>query len=151
MANRKKPVWLTIVGEVTDAEQHTDRLELVTEGYLYEENGVTCITYDETEVSGMAGTTTTVKMDGDRVSVIRMGEVNSLMEFERDVRMTTMYATPFGEIPMDVTTTNVSLDFNQDMEPAELDLQYAVDLQGKPSSTNNRHITVRGSRVQTKA
>ena len=61
MANRKKPVWLTIVGEVTDAEQHTDRLELVTEGYLYEENGVTCITYDETEVSGMAGTTTTVK------------------------------------------------------------------------------------------
>ena len=50
----EKQVWLSIVSEVT-AQGDTDRTEFVIEGAFYRENDAECLSYRETEVSGMSG------------------------------------------------------------------------------------------------
>ncbi len=142
MTKNNQNVWLSIKGvieEMGHADQESkreDHIELSTEGQFYRENKTSCITYEETEVSGLNGTTTTVKVDRDRVSVIRMGSVNSVMEFEQGKRSVTNYATPYGDISMGFFTRGVDISYNEVQAPVKVKVNYDVEVCGQ---TNTRH------------
>lgn len=144
-----RDVWLKIVGEA-NAFGENDKTEFMTEGTAYWDGDIPCLSYKETEVSGMPGTMATVKVEGDKVSVIRIGQINAMMVFETGKSSLAMYSTPVGDIPMTITTDDVQVDYakdtNTDDAPKKMltgiHMAYRITMQGQESSRNTMTITV---------
>ena len=88
-------VIISIQGKQSFEAQGDDTIELVTEGCLEPDgdDGYT-LSYQESELTGLEGTLTTFQIERDRVTLLRVGEVNSQMVFEEGRRHLSMYDTP---------------------------------------------------------
>ena len=140
--NRK--VWLWVKGNL-DTDETADGVpsEFSTEGEFYREEDAACLTYQESEVSGMGKTTTTVRVDGGMVSVIRLGEVNSVMEFEKGKRKVSLYETPYGELSLTVYTRDVVIEYAADDNVlSHIKVDYDLDIRGFAHGNNVIDITV---------
>ena len=60
----KKDVWLTISSQQQFAGCDEENIDLQTAATLYERGGKYYIAYEESELTGLEGTKTTVKLDG---------------------------------------------------------------------------------------
>ena len=80
-------VIISIQGKQSFEAQDDDTIELVTEGCLEPDgdDGYT-LSYQESELTGLEGTLTTFQIERDRVTLLRVGEVNSQMVFEEGRR-----------------------------------------------------------------
>lgn len=92
----KKDVWLSISSRQQFTGCEEEQVDLVTAATLYERSGKYYIAYDESELTGLQGTRTTVKLDGKKVSLIRTGTCPAHMLFAEDVRHVGLYQTPVG-------------------------------------------------------
>lgn len=77
----KKDVWLTISSQQQFAGCDEENIDLQTAATLYERGGKYYIAYEESELTGLEGTKTTVKLDGKTVALIRTGTFPSHMLF----------------------------------------------------------------------
>ncbi len=144
MTTEVQKVWLSITGTVSDKESNVqDTMEFSTEGSVYRENDSTCVSYAESEISGMEGTTTTVRLEDGKISVIRLGVVNSIMEFEEGKRNVTMYSTPYGDITMGILTQGVDVAYNEKQDPINVRVKYAIDVEGVENSQNVLDIKIK--------
>ena len=85
------PVMLSIRGEQYFDGIDPDETELMTEGTMeLAEDGIV-LSYEESELTGMEGTTTTFEVKGPRVTLTRSGTVNSQMVFEEGRQHTSLY------------------------------------------------------------
>ena len=105
-----------------EGENGPDELELVTAGQLVrDERGGFTVSYQETELTGLEGTTTVVRIDGPRVTLLREGTVNSQMVFEEGRKHLSMYETPYGSLSIGVDTHRVKSTVGEgggDLEPS---------------------------------
>ena len=88
------------------------------------------ISYNETEVTGMEGSTTTVtflKNEPNVVSMIREGAVSATLVFEEGKRHHCLYKTPFMPFEVCVRTIKVS---NALLGAGALSLDYIVEIRG---------------------
>lgn len=141
MTEERKKVWLSISGTIKN-EEDKDTLEFLTEGDLYKESDGSCVTYEESEVSGMEGTVTTVRVDKQKVSVIRLGTTNSIMEFESGKRNLTWYSTPFGDVTMGILTKDIMVKYNEKKEPTKVKIDYNIEIEGITNSQNVLNIKI---------
>ena len=83
-----KDITLKIIGKQQYEGIEEDQMEFVTDGKLYVRNNSIYIIYDETEVSGMEGCKTTIKMNDKSVRMRRTGKVgfNTELYFETGKR-----------------------------------------------------------------
>ena len=86
-----KDIMLKITGKQINRnnEIEEDTVEFMTEGKLYKKNGSTYIVYEETEMSGLEGVKTTLRIDdasGD-VKMKRFG-IHKGTPFQQPVRNT---------------------------------------------------------------
>lgn len=93
----KKDVWLTIRSRQQFEGCDEERVNLETAATLYERGGKYYIAYEESELTGLEGTKTTVKLDGKTVTLIRTGTFPSHMLFSEDERHIGLYQTPIGQ------------------------------------------------------
>ena len=89
---KKLPVLLFIRGEQYFDDVDPDATELTTEGTLELTEEGLLLTYQETALTGMEGTTTTFEVSGPQVILRRVGSVNSQMVFEEGRQHTSLYA-----------------------------------------------------------
>lgn len=82
-------------------------IELITEGKLYKEENSFCISYSETGVTGMDGTTTTLKVEKNRVTLVREGTIASTFIFEEGIENISHYVTEFGVFTIGVKADRV--------------------------------------------
>ena len=82
MMKLEKDVIITIKGLQNYEEQEPDNVELITAGSFYQKNGDYYLTYQESELTGMGSTTTTMKIEADRVTIMRYGDTRTHMIFE---------------------------------------------------------------------
>ena len=68
-----KDVIINVKGTQIDTSSDTNTLELITEGKYYQKGNNYYITYKESEVTGMLGTTTTLKVGDGVVTLMRFG------------------------------------------------------------------------------
>lgn len=101
------PVMMTIRGEQYFDDMDPDGTELLTEGTMELTEDGMILTYEETELTGMAGTTTTFEVKEKQVILTRSGKIQSQMIFEEGRQHTSLYETPFGELPVDIQTSKL--------------------------------------------
>ena len=78
----EKQVILFVRGEQSFDGMTPDATELMTVGVMALEGDEITLTYQETELTGMAGTTTCFIVRGDRVELRRTGGINSQIIFQ---------------------------------------------------------------------
>jgi uncharacterized beta-barrel protein YwiB (DUF1934 family) len=108
----KKNAIISVVSRQTDSEDENDIIEVVTPGKFYKEDNSYYAVYEETEISGMKGTTTTLKIDEERFTLIRTGTTNTEMKFKKDSRDLTLYNTPHGGLDLTVDTKELKMNIN---------------------------------------
>lgn len=126
---------------VHQVEDNRDTIELITEGKYYKKGNNYYIHYDESEISGMEGTSTTIKIEPERVVMLRHGNNAARMVFEKGRKYAAEYYTPFGGMEVNVTSKRLKADFNECS--GELYIKYILDVDDRVLSTNEIHVTVR--------
>ena len=125
--SKKLPVLLSIRGE------QEGTMELAEDGIV--------LSYEESELTGMEGTTTTFEVKGPRVTLTRSGTVNSQMVFEEGRQHTSLYETPFGELSVDIQTS--ILKHNLSERGGLLEIKYSIAVEHTVTGRNCFKIRVR--------
>lgn len=137
----EKPVIISIRGVQSPFPGHEDVMELVTQGTLRgtEDEGI-ALTYQESELTGLEGTTTTFHILKDRITLLREGTLNSEMIFQEGQRHISLYQTPFGGFSLGVRTHSAKAV----MSPAggDLEIHYALDVENEHVGENSFLIHV---------
>ena len=135
-------VIISIQGKQSFEDQEPEVIELVTEGRLAPDgaDGYTLI-YQESELTGLEGTLTTFQIEPERVTLLRMGEVNSQMVFEEGRRHLSMYNTPYGALAVVVSTKKMRAQLSPD--GGSIEINYALEIDHAVAGENLFHIQVR--------
>ena len=137
----KLPVMLSIRGEQYFDGIDPDATELMTEGTMtMTENGIE-LSYEETSLTGMEGTTTRFQIKGPQVILTRSGTVNSQMVFEEGRQHTSLYETPFGELSVDIQTS--VLKHNLTERGGLMEIKYSIAVEHTVTGRNCFKIRVR--------
>ncbi len=137
----KLPVMLSIRGEQYFDGVDPDATELMTEGTLCLTETGMILSYEETELTGMEGTTTTFELSGPRVTLTRSGAVNSQMVFEEGRQHTSLYETPYGELSVDIQTS--VLKHNLSERGGILEIKYSIAVEHTVTGRNMFKIRVK--------
>lgn len=136
------PVLLTIRSEQHFEDMEPDSIELMTEGTLTAAGeGGLLLSYQESALTGLEGTTTTFEVRGPQVILSRTGSVNSQMVFEEGKQHTSLYETPFGELAIDVQTSRLRHSLTEG--GGLLDLRYSISVDHSVTGRNTFQIRVR--------
>lgn len=137
----KLPVLLSIRGEQYFDGVDPDATELMTDGTLEVTERGFLLTYQETELTGMEGTTTTFEVQGPTVVLTRSGKVSSRMVFEEGRQHTSLYETPFGELTVDIQTS--TLKHNLSERGGLMEIKYSIAVEHTVTGRNCFKIRVK--------
>ena len=122
-------------------EQEPEIIELVTEGWMEFRNGGWDISYEETELTGLAGVTTVFRVEPGRVTLDRKGALNSQMVFEEGVSHDSLYQMAFGTLMLTVKATFVYYDIVSD--GGTIDLSYQINIENTEAGVIDYHLDIR--------
>lgn len=134
-------VVISIWGQECQDGTYSAPIELVTEGVLRQEQDTYVLSYQESEVTGMAGTLTTFQIAPQCVTLLRVGEYNSQMVFEEGRRHMSLYETPYGQLSFGIHTRKMR--FAMDDKGGEIEIGYNLEINHRLASTHDFHIRVR--------
>lgn len=104
-------------------------IEVVTPGEFFKKDDFYYAIYDETEISGMDGTRTTLKIKDDKVVIMRDGTTSANMEFERGKSNISLYNTPYGVLELKIKT--YEMDVNISETGGDIEIEYDMEMQGQ--------------------
>lgn len=135
-------VIISIKGIQSLANLEGESVELVTEGRLDSDgdSGYT-LSYQESELTGLDGTLTTIQVEKRRVTLMRMGEYNSQMVFEEGRRHLSMYNTPYGALSIGIDTKKMNSALNA--AGGRIEICYAIEIDHAVAGENMFRIDVR--------
>ena len=137
----KQAVILSIQGRQRYAEQEPELIELVTEGIMEFRDGGWDITYEESELTGLAGVTTTFRVEPEKVTLIRTGKLSSTMVFQEGVAHDSLYRMEFGALMISVKTTRLFFDIVPD--GGTIDLVYNIVIENTEAGVIDYHLDIR--------
>ena len=137
----KRDVVLSIRGRQTYADQEPEIIELVTNGTMeFRDNGWD-ISYQETELTGLEGVTTTFRVEAGKVILDRTGKLRSQMIFQQGVPHESLYQMPFGALMITVKATSVFFDIVDD--GGVIDLMYDIEIENTQAGVIDYHLDIR--------
>ncbi len=138
------PVLLTIHSEQDIDTPQQDNMELLTEGTMRLAPDCLTLTYRESVLTGMEGTTTVFEMYGPKVILRRVGAVTSQMIFEEGRQHTSLYETPLGELSIDIQTGYLRNSVTE--SGGLLEIRYSVSVENASAGKNRFRMKVRRKR-----
>ncbi|MDR3595912.1 DUF1934 domain-containing protein [Clostridium sp.] len=135
----KKKAIITVDSMVLNEEK--DLIEVVTPGEFYEIEGGFKVQYDETELSGMKGTKTTIIIRKDSFDLIREGTTETKMEFVNNKSTASMYKTPYGILDIEINTRK--LNINVDENGGTINTMYILDIGEQQALKTNLNIEIK--------
>ena len=121
-------------------EQDPDRIELVSAGTLEQtEEGYT-LSYEESELTGLEGTTTVLQVGPGQVTLLRQGGGNSVMVFEEGRQHVSVYDTPEGSLTVSVNTRRLRSDLGP--QGGDIEIYYSIDIDHAATGMNLFRIHV---------
>lgn len=122
-----------------------DSVELITTGALRRTDDGYCVSYQESVLTGMEGTQTSLDITPQRVVLTRTGEMNTQMVFETGVRHLSLYSTPMGNLEVGVATRRLRTDMDED--GGRLEVDYSIDIDHQLAGENYFSLTVRRTNI----
>lgn len=141
MVQVNKEVIISVKGTQLNEFGEVDEQELITKGSLFLKKGAYFIIYNESELTGMSGTVTTLKVEPTRVTLNRMGTSAQKQVFERGVPNRGNYITPFGKMVMGVIPSKVEVNLTD--LGGSINLEYVLEVGNEKISDNLLSITVK--------
>ena len=140
----EKDVIISIKGMQKYEDADPDTIELVTEGRLEGDGQGYTLSYQESQLTGLGGTLTTLQVEGERVTLLRVGEVNSQMVFEEGRRHMSMYDTPYGAMAIGINTRHLYADLSE--QGGSIEIDYALEIDHALAGRNLFQIQVTEAR-----
>ena len=137
----KKVVMLNIRGRQSYDGQEPEVIELVTDGTMEFRDGGWDVSYEETELTGLAGVTTMFRVEPGKVILTRTGKLNSQMVFQQGVAHDSLYQMEFGALLMTVEATSVYYDIVSD--GGMIDLVYNISIENTEAGVVDYHLDIR--------
>ena len=137
----KQEVTLFIQGRQAYQDQEPEVIELVTDGIMEFCNGGWDISYEESELTGLAGVTTTFRVEPGTVTLTRKGALNSTMVFRENVVHESLYQMPFGALMLSVKASRVFFDLVPD--GGVIDLSYHISIENSEAGVIDYHLDIR--------
>lgn len=139
----EKNVVISIKGMQKYEDADPDIVELVTEGRLMRDGSGYTLSYQESELTGLEGTLTTIQVEqeGEQVTLMRVGEVNAQMVFQEGRRHLSMYNTPYGAMAIGVNTRHLLADLND--QGGDIEIDYAIEIDHAIAGRNIFRIKIK--------
>ena len=137
----KHRVMLSISGKQSYQDQEPDVMELVTEGTMEFSDGGWNISYQESELTGLKGVTTTFRVEPDVVTLTRTGALRSTMEFRVGQAHDSLYQMDFGTLMLTVTTRHLFFDILP--EGGCIDMLYDLEIEKAETGHIEYHLDIR--------
>lgn len=137
----KKAVCLTICGKQYYPDMDPEIIELTTDGTLEYVDGGWNISYEESELTGMAGTVTTFRLEPGQVILSREGGLRSQMVFREGIPHESLYRMEFGTLLLSVCAK--SMEANISENGGTIDLVYDISIEHGPSGLVEYHLDIR--------
>lgn len=128
----KKPISVKLVTEIHDNNRQ-ETVSLHGEGQRYEKAGSTFLSFSEIHEDDEQKVNTVVKIDEEKVLIIRSGSVSMRQVFAKGKTTIGNFEYQFGTMQMETTTEHINYHFRNQTKKGKLDLAYHVKLQGQPS------------------
>ena len=126
-----------------EAENEPDGpIEMFSEGELYITDDRVIIAYDESELTGMEGSSTQVRFEKNApelITMMRSGNVSTILVFEEGKRHICTYQTPYMPFEICVYTKKVK---NNLLECGVIDLDYIVEIRGAQAERTQFKIEI---------
>ena len=137
----KHKVLLSIIGKQSYRDQDPDVIELVTEGTMEFVDGGWDISYQESDLTGLKGVTTTFRVEPEKVILTRTGPLRSTMEFRVGQTHDSLYELEFGALMITVTTRYLFFDILP--EGGCIDLTYDIEIEKSEGGQVDYHLDIR--------
>lgn len=119
-----KTVQLDKVGNENDV------IELCTEGKYYKRKDSIYLVYEESEISGLKGTTTTIKIKDSEFELKRRGAQKTSLIFKKGKRYSSQVMTPGGNIGMEIITDDIISNIKEEPIYINIKCEYSIALKG---------------------
>lgn len=137
----EKQVLLTIVSTQKFMSEEPEDTELVTDGTLSVVDGAVEISYKESELTGLQGTTTTFRVEDKKVTLERSGAVKSKMSFEVGQEDRSLYDMGFGALMITIRTEKLQSDLTEN--GGTFRVAYAITIEEQSAGWIEYNIDVR--------
>ena len=137
----KQDVVLRLTGKQSYDGQDPEVIELVTDGTMELRDGGWDISYEESELTGLAGVTTTFRVEPGKVILTRTGNLKSQMVFQEGVPHDSLYQMPFGALLITVCAKFLYFDIVPD--GGMIDLQYSIEIEQTAAGMVDYHLDIR--------
>lgn len=137
----RQEVLLTIRGQQTYSEQEPELVELVTEGTLESTANGWLLTYEESDLTGLKGVTTSFLVEPGKITLSRKGPLNSQMVFQEGMYHESLYQMEFGALMITVCASMVRYDISE--EGGTIDLTYSIEIEQTAAGCIEYHLDIR--------
>lgn len=103
-----QPVKITIDSRSKGLDSN-DCLQTISYGQMTERGGKYYAVYEETAITGLEETKTTIKWDEKKIVIIRYGKLEHRQEFSTGLVDRSLYKTPYMVIPIVATTKKLDV------------------------------------------
>ena len=115
-------------------------IEVVTPGKFHLGESEFKAVYEESEISGMDGTTTTLVIKDDVLVLEREGSTSTRMEFNKGEDVISLYNTPYGMMNINISTKELDIDMDED--GGVIYTKYVLGLEGQPGITTELKVKI---------
>lgn len=105
----RKEALIHVVGTQNYSEGLDDRMDFITTGTYHKRDNAYYIIYRESEITGMEGVTTSLKVETGKLTLNRMGAANYKQVFERGVLHHSTYITSMGSFYLGAQTEELEI------------------------------------------
>lgn len=107
-------------------DEDASDVEVITAGEYFWKNGKHYVIYDEMMEGFDGSTRNTVKITPEKMDILKKGVANANMVFEKNQKRLTRYATPMGEMVIEIGTNQIQVDENEDS--LKVTVNYSLDI-----------------------
>ena len=120
-----KDVLVSVEGLQSFADDTPGKVEIINAGNYYKKNDFHYVLYDETIEGYQQVTKNMIKFREGEAYLRKKGVINVDMQFEENRKNSSCYATPFGDVMLDINTTAVQI--REEEEQIVLDVDYDLE------------------------
>ena len=136
----KIPVMLSVRGVQNYPGSDPEIIELTTEGTLEKQKEVWEISYEESDLTGLAGVTTVFRVGPRGVVLKRTGKLENQMIFMEGRRHESLYRIDIGALMIAVKATKVRSDVSE--KGGTVDIHYHIEIEDTAMGTMEYHLQV---------